>query len=47
MVTPATRQVLAILVSFGGPENLERHCERLRSLLADHASGKSFQHFVI
>lgn len=43
MVTPATRSVLAIFVSFGGAENLERYCERLKSLLAEHASGKNFQ----
>lgn len=47
MVTPNTRQVLAILVSFGGKENLERYCERLESLLAEHASGKGFQRTVV
>ncbi len=46
MVTPATKRVLAILVSFGGRENLERHCERLQSLLAEHASGANLQHNI-
>jgi len=47
MVTPATRSVLAILVSFGGRENLERYCERLQSLLAEHASGAHFQQAIV
>ena len=47
MVTPATRQVLAILVSFGGTENLEHYCERLQSLLTEHASGKNSQRTLV
>jgi DNA/RNA-binding domain of Phe-tRNA-synthetase-like protein len=47
MVTPATRNVLAIFVSFGGSENLERHIERMKSLLAAHASGGEFQAVII
>src|SRR5215470_902391 len=47
MVTPATKCVLAILVSFGGTENLERHCERLQSLLTEHASGTNFRHVIV
>jgi DNA/RNA-binding domain of Phe-tRNA-synthetase-like protein len=47
MVTPATRSVLAILVSFGGRENLERHCQRLQSLLAEHTSGTNFQRVIV
>lgn len=43
MVTPATRRVLAIFVSFGGPENLGRHAVRMQSLLTAHASGTDFQ----
>jgi DNA/RNA-binding domain of Phe-tRNA-synthetase-like protein len=46
MVTPATRSVLAIFVSFTGPENLSRYAERMQSLLAAHASGADF-HFSI
>jgi DNA/RNA-binding domain of Phe-tRNA-synthetase-like protein len=47
MVTPATKNVLAILVSFGGPENLERYIERMSSLLALHASGTNFQSAIV
>jgi len=47
MVTTATRSVLVILVSFGGAQNLERYCQRLQSLLAEHASGTNFQHAVV
>jgi DNA/RNA-binding domain of Phe-tRNA-synthetase-like protein len=39
MVTSATEQVLAILVSFGGPETLERWCTHLSSELQKHAEG--------
>ena len=38
MVTAATRQVLAIIVSFGGPENLERWTQRLGALLRQYAA---------
>ena len=47
MVTPETRSVLAIFVSFGGRENLERYMDRMASLLAEHASGTNFQHSVV
>jgi DNA/RNA-binding domain of Phe-tRNA-synthetase-like protein len=47
MVTPSTKQVLAISVSFGGPENLDRFMERMGLLLAAHASGKNFAFVVI
>ena len=47
MVTPETKSVLAIFVSFGGPENLELHMERMASLLAQHASGTNFQHSIV
>jgi DNA/RNA-binding domain of Phe-tRNA-synthetase-like protein len=43
MVTPATKRVLAIFVSFGGPENLLRHAEKMKSLLVSHASGTAFE----
>ena len=46
MVTPTTQNVLAILVSFGGTQNLERYCQRLQSLLAEHASGTNFQQVI-
>ena len=47
MVTPATKQVLAILVSFGGQEDLRGHSARLESLLSRHASGRNFQHVIV
>ncbi len=39
MVTGATKQVLAVIVSFGGSENLERWTQRLAALLQQYASG--------
>jgi DNA/RNA-binding domain of Phe-tRNA-synthetase-like protein len=39
MVTAETKQVLAIIVSFGGPENLDRWTQRLASLLQQYAAG--------
>jgi DNA/RNA-binding domain of Phe-tRNA-synthetase-like protein len=39
MVTAETTQVLAIIVSFGGPENLERWTQRLGALLQQYAVG--------
>jgi len=40
MVTPETKSVLAIIVSFAGPENLDRWTERMSTLLTQYASGK-------
>jgi DNA/RNA-binding domain of Phe-tRNA-synthetase-like protein len=39
MVTHATREVLAVIVSLGGSENLERWTARLGALLQQYASG--------
>jgi DNA/RNA-binding domain of Phe-tRNA-synthetase-like protein len=39
MVTAATKQVLAVIVSFSGTENLGRWTYRLEALLQEHASG--------
>jgi DNA/RNA-binding domain of Phe-tRNA-synthetase-like protein len=39
MVTTETKQVLAIIVSFGGTEHLERWTQRLGTLLQQYASG--------
>ncbi|HLZ13000.1 MAG TPA: phenylalanine--tRNA ligase beta subunit-related protein [Candidatus Acidoferrum sp.] len=47
MVTPATKSVLAIFVSFGGPENLERYAERMKWLLAEHAAGTKFEFTIV
>src|SRR6266404_6474904 len=47
MVTQETNSVLAIFVSFGGPENLERYAKRMKSLLAEFASGTNCQHILV
>jgi len=39
MVTAATKEVLAVIVSFGGAENLDRWTQRLAALLKQYASG--------
>ncbi len=39
MVTAATKEVLAVIVSFGGAENLERWTQRLGTLLQECALG--------
>jgi DNA/RNA-binding domain of Phe-tRNA-synthetase-like protein len=46
MVTAATKEVAAILVSFGGAEGLESSCQRMSSLLQKHAEGRDI-HFQI
>ena len=37
MVTLATTQIAAILISFGGPESLDASCERMSALLLQYA----------
>jgi DNA/RNA-binding domain of Phe-tRNA-synthetase-like protein len=43
MVTPATRNIAAILVSFGGAEGLESSCQRMTALLQKYAEGQEIQ----
>jgi DNA/RNA-binding domain of Phe-tRNA-synthetase-like protein len=43
MVTPATRSVAAILISFGGAEGLESSGQRMGSLLQKYAAGSEIQ----
>jgi DNA/RNA-binding domain of Phe-tRNA-synthetase-like protein len=43
MVTAATKEVLAVIVSFGGVENLSRWTERISSLLTQHAAGQDLK----
>jgi DNA/RNA-binding domain of Phe-tRNA-synthetase-like protein len=43
MVTAATKEVFAVIVSFGGVENLSRWTERISSLLTQHAAGKDLK----
>lgn len=47
MVTFSTRAVLAIFVSFGGRENLERFAERIKSLIFSHATGSNFRFIIV
>jgi DNA/RNA-binding domain of Phe-tRNA-synthetase-like protein len=46
MVTPATRNVAAILVSFGGAEGLESSGQRMTALLQKYAEGQEI-HFLV
>src|SRR5713226_6408517 len=39
MVTAATKEILAVIVSFGGAENLDRWTQRLGALLQQYAAG--------
>jgi DNA/RNA-binding domain of Phe-tRNA-synthetase-like protein len=43
MVTAATREAAAILVSFGGAEGLESSCQRMSALLERYADGQDIQ----
>jgi DNA/RNA-binding domain of Phe-tRNA-synthetase-like protein len=47
MVTGATKQVLAIIISFGGAEGLERWAQRMSELLTQHAAGKDLEIQII
>jgi DNA/RNA-binding domain of Phe-tRNA-synthetase-like protein len=47
MVTAETRQVLAVIVSFGGAEGLDRWAQRMFALLMQFASGSEMEIQVI
>lgn len=47
MVTPQTTQVLAVIISFGGPEGLDRWAQRLAELLENYASGRECKAQII
>src|SRR5437879_4268185 len=47
MVTAATKQVLAIIISFSGTEGLERWAKRMAALLTQHAAGQSVEIQII
>ena len=47
MVTTATKEVLAVIVSFGGAENLERWTQRMSTLLTQHAAGQELKIQII
>jgi DNA/RNA-binding domain of Phe-tRNA-synthetase-like protein len=43
MVTAATKEAFAVIVSFGGVENLSRWTERISALLTEHAAGQDLK----
>ena len=43
MVTRATKQVLAIIIAFAGPDNLERWTQRMSDLLKQYAASQDVQ----
>jgi len=47
MVTNATNQVLAVIISFGGAEGLDRWAQRMSALLTQHAAGQDVEVRVI
>jgi DNA/RNA-binding domain of Phe-tRNA-synthetase-like protein len=47
MVTSSTREVLAVIISFGGSEELPRWSSRLATLLERYANGRDGQSFVV
>src|SRR5229473_3097637 len=47
MVTGATKEVLAVFVSFGGAEGLERWAQRMSALLRQNAAGQDMEVRVI
>src|SRR5436305_8521740 len=47
MVTNATQRVVAIIISFGGKDGLERWTERLAALLRIHAQGRDIETWLV
>jgi DNA/RNA-binding domain of Phe-tRNA-synthetase-like protein len=47
MVTSGTKNVLAVIVSFGGKEGLDRWTQRMSALFAQHASGSGCETQII
>jgi DNA/RNA-binding domain of Phe-tRNA-synthetase-like protein len=47
MVTPATRQVLAVIISFGGPSGLEAAALRMSELFVQYAAGHHAEFTVV
>ena len=47
MVTPATKQIAAIFVGFGGSEGLERWCQRMTTLLQEYAQGRELETTIV
>jgi DNA/RNA-binding domain of Phe-tRNA-synthetase-like protein len=47
MVTSATKRVLAVIISFGGKEGLDRWTQRMSELFGQHASGNNCETQII
>ncbi|HEY2455844.1 MAG TPA: hypothetical protein VGI13_00980, partial [Candidatus Acidoferrum sp.] len=47
MVTNATQNILAIVVSFGGGDVLQSSCERMSALLQHYTSGNGVQIAIV
>jgi len=47
MVTSETKNVLAVIISFGGKEGIDRWTQRMSELFAQHASGSGCQTQII
>ena len=47
MVTSGTTQVLAVIISFGGKEGLERWTERMAELFRRHAQGQNIETEIV
>jgi DNA/RNA-binding domain of Phe-tRNA-synthetase-like protein len=47
MVTAETKQILAVIISFGGAEGLERWAQRMSELLAQHAAAQDVEIKII
>ena len=47
MVTPTTESVVAILISFGGPQTLEVWCKRMTGLMERYAGGRELRTEVV
>jgi len=47
MVTAATNQALAVIISFGGAEGLDRWAQRMSALLTEHAAGQDVETKII
>ncbi|MBA0085422.1 MAG: hypothetical protein HRJ53_10530 [Acidobacteria bacterium Pan2503] len=43
MVTSKTEGILAVIVSFGGAEGLDRWTQRMSTLLSQYASAQNFE----
>jgi DNA/RNA-binding domain of Phe-tRNA-synthetase-like protein len=47
MVTAATKEVLAVIISFGGTEGVERWAQRMSELLTEHAAAQGVEIKII